>query len=79
LRSKTKRSVAYELMEWNVDDGIPKPKVQCAAQGRLTEVTPVKFASMAVTRSSGRVLTKLSELSTSIQGLEQDAAFPNPS
>lgn len=45
MRSKTKRSVAYELMEWNVDDGIPKPKVQCAAQGRLTEVHGVDSAA----------------------------------
>ena len=45
MRSKTKRSVAYELMEWNVDDGIPKPKVQCAAQGRLTAVHGVDSAA----------------------------------
>ena len=45
MRSKTKRSVAYELMEWNIDDGIPKPKVQRAAQGRLTAVYCVDSAA----------------------------------
>ena len=32
-------------MEWNIDDGIPKPKVQCAAQGRLTAVYCVDSAA----------------------------------
>jgi hypothetical protein len=38
LEKQAKRYLAYKLMEWNVDDGISKSKVQCAAQGSLTAV-----------------------------------------